>query len=61
MSRSGRKHVLGIQLGAAENAAAVKDLLVGLREQGLNTSQRCLFVVDGAKALRAAIDEVFRR
>ena len=56
---AGRKHVLGIQLGATENAAAVKDLLVRLREQGLNTSQRYLFVVDGAKALRAAIDEVF--
>ncbi len=31
----GRKHVLGIQLGATENVAAVKDLLVRLREQGL--------------------------
>ena len=27
---TGRKHVLGIQLGATENAAAVKDLLVRL-------------------------------
>ena len=59
VDRAGSKHVLGIQLGATENAAAVKDLLVGLREQGLNTSQRYLFVIDGAKALRAAIDEVF--
>ena len=55
----GRKHVLGIQLGATENAAAVKDLLVRLREQGLRTEQRYLFVIDGAKALRAGIDEVF--
>ena len=55
----GRKHVLGIQLGATENAAAVKDLLTRLREQGLKTDQRYLFVIDGAKALRAAIDEVF--
>jgi len=55
----GRKHVLGIQLGATENAAAVKDLLTRLREQGLDTGQRYLFVIDGAKALRAAIDEVF--
>lgn len=55
----GNKHVLGIQLGATENAAAVKDLLVRLREQGLDTARRYLFVIDGAKALRAAIEEVF--
>ena len=55
----GRKHVLGIQLGATENAAAVRDLLTRLRERGLDTGQRYLFVIDGAKALRAAIDEVF--
>ena len=48
----GRKHVLGIQLGATENAAAVKDLLTRLRQQGLRTDQRYLFVIDGAKALR---------
>jgi len=55
----GRKHVLGIQLGATENSAAVKDLLIRLREQGLDTERRYLFVIDGAKALRAAIGEVF--
>ncbi len=55
----GRKHVLGIQLGATENAAAVKDLLTRLRQQGLRTDQRYLFVIDGAKALRAGIEEVF--
>ena len=59
VDREGRKHVLGIQLGATENAAAVKDLLVRLREQGLPTERRYLFVIDGAKALRAAITEVF--
>lgn len=58
---AGCKHVLGIQLGATENAAAVKDLLVRLRDQGLRTDQRYLFVIDGAKALRAGIDEVFGR
>ncbi len=55
----GCKHVLGLQLGATENAAAVKDLLTRLREQGLNTERRYLFVIDGAKALRSAIDAVF--
>lgn len=55
----GRKHILGIQAGATENAAAVKDLLTGLRDRGLPTDRKYLFVIDGAKALRAAIEEVF--
>jgi transposase-like protein len=55
----GIKHVLGIQLGATENTAAVKALLVRLREQGVSSEKRYLFVVDGAKALRAGIEEVF--
>ena len=55
----GRKHVLGIQLGATENAAAVKDLLTHLREQGVDTARRYLFVIDGSKALRAGLREVF--
>jgi transposase-like protein len=59
VDRSGGKHVLSIEIGATENAAAVKKLLVGLRERGLRTDQQYLFVIDGAKALRAAIEEVF--
>lgn len=59
VDRSGDKHVLGIEIGATENAAAVKKLLVGLRDRGLRTDQQYLFVIDGAKALRAGIEEVF--
>jgi putative transposase len=55
----GRKHVLGIAAGATENAAAVKELLTGLRDRGLPTDRKYLFIIDGAKALRAAIEEVF--
>jgi putative transposase len=55
----GDKHVLGLQRGATENASAVKALLVHWRQHGLNTGQRYLFGIDGAKALRAAMDEVF--
>lgn len=54
-----KKHILGIELGATENAAAVKRLLTRLRDHGLPTDRKYLFVVDGAKALRAAIEEVF--
>lgn len=55
----GKKHILGIEPGATENAAAVKRLLTHLRDQGLPTDRKYLFIIDGAKALRAAIDEVF--
>ena len=57
----GHKHVLGIASGATENAAAVKQLLTGLRDRGLPTDRKYLFVIDGAKALRTAIEEVFGR
>jgi transposase-like protein len=56
---TGRKHILGIECGATENAAAVKRLLTHLRDHGLPTERKYLFVIDGAKALRAGIDEVF--
>src|SRR3974390_2144282 len=53
----GNKHIFGIESGATENAAAVKRLLTRLRDQGLPTDRKYLFVIDGAKALRAAIEE----
>jgi putative transposase len=57
----GHKHVLGIASGATENAAAVKQLLTGLRDRGLPTDRKYLFIIDGSKALRTAIEEVFGR
>ncbi len=56
---SGDKHVLGIQQGATENAAAVEDLLQQLVARGVDPKTKRLFVIDGAKALRAAIHKVF--
>ena len=55
----GKKHILGIESGATENAASVKRLVTHLRDQGLPTDRQYLFVIDGAKALRCAIEEVF--
>jgi len=55
----GHKHVLGIACGATENAATVKQLLTGLRDRGLSTDRKYLFIIDGAKALHTAIEEVF--
>jgi transposase-like protein len=56
---SGKKHVLGLWQGATENTAVVKGLLEDLVARGLNPERRYLFVIDGAKALRAAIEGVF--
>jgi len=55
----GHKHVLGMQQGATENAAAVEDLLQQLVTRGIKPEAKRLFVIDGAKALRAAIHRVF--
>ncbi|MEJ2700914.1 MAG: IS256 family transposase [Sedimentisphaerales bacterium] len=55
----GYKHVLGLREGASENAEVVKDLLVDLVERGLDPERRRLFVIDGSKALRAGINQVF--
>jgi putative transposase len=55
----GTKVPLGLAEGATENATVVTDLLAGLRERGLDTTRPILVVVDGAKALRRAVTDVF--
>jgi transposase-like protein len=55
----GHKHVLGLREGASENAEVVKALLEELVERGVKPGRRRLFVIDGAKALRTAIDRVY--
>jgi len=55
----GGKHVLAIHEGATENATVVKELLEDLVARGVDPKQKRLFVIDGSKALRAAINAVF--
>jgi putative transposase len=55
----GTKHPLALVEGSTENATLVKDLLVGLRERGLDVTRPILVVLDGAKALSKAVREVF--
>lgn len=55
----GNKHVLGIREGATENTEVVKSLLQDLVARGLDPKQRRLFILDGAKALRAGVKAVF--
>ena len=55
----GTKHPLALVEGSTENTTTVRGLLVGLRERGLDTTAPILVVLDGAKALAAAVREVF--
>jgi putative transposase len=55
----GHKHVLAIREGATENATVVKELLEDLVARGVHPDQKRLFVIDGSKALRTAINAVF--
>ena len=55
ISTEGRKIVLGLREGATENAAVVSELLGDLAARGLDFSVPRLYVLDGGKALAAAV------
>lgn len=55
----GKKHVLGMHEGATENGPACIALLTELRERGMRTDRSMLVVIDGGKALRKAVSNVF--
>ena len=55
----GVKWPLALEEGDTENATLVKDLLVGLRERGLDVTRPILAVLDGAKALSSAVKAIF--
>ena len=55
----GTKHPLALVEGSTENTTLVRALLVGLRDRGLDVTRPILAVLDGAKALSAAVREVF--
>jgi transposase-like protein len=57
----GTKHPLSLVEGSTENATLVTDLIVGLRERGLDVTRPILVVLDGSKALRRAVVDVFDR
>jgi putative transposase len=56
---AGSKQVLGIWHGASENSTVVKALLEDLVERGLAPKRSILVVIDGAKALRKAVRDLF--
>src|SRR5215469_9168764 len=51
----GRKTILGIRQGATENATVVGELLADLVERGLDFTEPRLYILDGGKALSAAV------
>jgi transposase-like protein len=59
VDEEGKKHVLGLAEGASENQAVAKGLLEEMVRRGVKSDRKYLFVIDGSKALRAAIDAVF--
>jgi len=55
----GVKHPLAIEEGSTENATLARALIVGLQERGLDVTRPVLAVLDGSKALRRAVLDVF--
>jgi putative transposase len=59
ISTEGVKIPLGLWEGSTENATLARTLLADLVDRGLDAGQAILFVIDGGKALRKAIKDVF--
>jgi putative transposase len=59
ITTDGVKIPLGLWEGSTENATLARTLLADLVDRGLDPEQAILFVIDGAKALRHAIRDVF--
>src|ERR687887_1387452 len=59
ITTEGVKVPLGLWEGSTENATLARTLLSDLVDRGLDPEQAILFVIDGGKALRRAIKDVF--
>jgi putative transposase len=59
VTKEGKKVMLGLNQAATENYRVCKDFLMDLIERGLKYDNGLLFVIDGAKGIRKAINEVF--
>lgn len=55
----GRKVILGFTQAGSENSSVCKEFLKGLIDRGLNIDRGVLCIVDGSKAFRKAVEEVF--
>lgn len=59
IDKKGNKKVLGAWEGSTENSRVCIDLLQSLIDRSFNVSELKLAVIDGSKALRKALDDVF--
>ena len=59
ITTEGVKIPLGLWEGSTENATLARTLLADLVDRGLDPEQAILFVIDGGKAVRRAIKDVF--
>jgi putative transposase len=59
VTADGTKVPLGVVEGTTENTAVCTRLVAGLRDRGLDAERGVLFVLDGGKALAAAVRNVF--
>jgi putative transposase len=59
ITTEGVKIPLGLWEGSTENATLTRTLLADLVDRGLDPEQAIMFVIDGGKALRRAIKDVF--
>jgi len=55
IAQDGQKLILGVRQGATENATVVGELLGDLVNRGLDFTEPLLYVLDGGKALTAAV------
>jgi putative transposase len=59
ITTEGDKLALGLWEGSTENATVAAALLSDLVDRGLDVEQGMLFIIDGSKALRKAVRQVF--
>jgi putative transposase len=59
IAADGQKHALGLWEGSTENATLCQSLLANLQSRGLRTDRSLLVILDGSKALRKAVRDVF--
>jgi putative transposase len=59
ITADGSKIPVGLREGSTENKTVARHLLADLVERGLDTDDGLLVVIDGAKALSAAVNAVF--
>ncbi len=59
ITTTGEKLVMGLREGETENWEIARDLLESLIARGLIYDQPILFIIDGGKALRKAINKLF--